>query len=71
VKNENISSEFSSSSICSLNTIPSKDGGSCRKELNERESKMHKLRTKFEKEKRKNTYVDGLLVLTKLCKIEK
>jgi hypothetical protein len=71
VKSENISSEFSSSSICSINIVPSKDGGTCRKELNERESKMHKLRTKSEKERIKNTYVDGLLVLTKLCKIKK
>jgi hypothetical protein len=29
------------------------------------------LRTKCEKERIKNTYVDGLPILTKLCKIKK
>jgi hypothetical protein len=71
VKNENISSKFSSNSICLINSALSKDGGTCRRELNERENKMHKLRTKCEKERIKNTYVDGLPILTKLCKIKK
>jgi hypothetical protein len=47
------------------------DGGTCRRALNEEESKVHYLRTKFEKEKVKNTSMDGFLILTKLCKLKK
>jgi hypothetical protein len=57
--------------LCSINSAPSKDGGTCRRKLNERKNEMHNLRTKCEKEKVKNTSIDGLHVLTKLCKIKK
>jgi len=36
-----------------------------------RESKMHNLIIECEKERVKNTFVDGFLVLIKLCKIKK
>jgi hypothetical protein len=46
VKNENTSSEFFSNNLCLINSAPSKDGGTYKRELNERESKMHNLKTK-------------------------
>jgi len=71
VKSENTSLEFSSNNLCSINSALSKDGGTYRRELYERESKMHNLRIECEKERVKNTSIDWLLVLIDLCKIKK
>jgi hypothetical protein len=51
VNSENTSSKFSSNSLCSIISTPSIDGGTYRKELNERKNKMHNLIIECEKEK--------------------
>ncbi len=51
VKSENTFLELSSNNLFSINVAPSKDGGTYRRELNERESKMHNLIIECEKEK--------------------
>jgi hypothetical protein len=40
-----------SRNLGSINSTPSKDGGTCRRELIERKRKIHNLITKCEKEK--------------------
>jgi hypothetical protein len=69
MNNENKSLNFSSNNLCSMNSSPSTNGATYKKELNEHKSKMHNLRTKCEKVK--NTSMDGLLISIKLCKIKK
>jgi hypothetical protein len=51
VKSENTSSESFSSSLCSTNLAPSKDGGTYRRELIERLKKMHNLKIECEEER--------------------
>jgi hypothetical protein len=58
VKSENTFLEFSSNNLCLIIVAPSKDGRTCRRELNERESKMQNLRIECEKERVKNTSID-------------
>jgi hypothetical protein len=70
MKIENTSSNYFFNSLYSINSTPSKDGGTYRRELNERKNKMHNLKT-CEKERVKNTFVDGLLVSIELYKIKK
>jgi len=45
VKSENTSSESFPNNLGSTNLTPSKDGGTCRRELIERERKMHNWKT--------------------------
>jgi hypothetical protein len=71
VKSENTFLEFYSNNLCSINLAPSKDGGTHKRKLNERETKMHNLKTKCEKEIVKITSIDGFLVSTNLYKIKK
>jgi hypothetical protein len=42
-----------------------------KRELNEKKSKIHNLKIKCEKERIKNTSIDGLHVSIELCKIKK
>jgi hypothetical protein len=63
-ESENTSSKLSSSSLCSINSTPPKDGGTYKRKLNERKSKMHNLIIECEKEIVKNTSINGLLVST-------
>jgi hypothetical protein len=71
MKNENTSLKSFSNSLCSTNSTPSKDGGTCRRELIERKWKMHNLRTKCEKQKVWNTSIDGLSVWKKFWNTRK
>jgi hypothetical protein len=71
VNSENTFTKFSFNNLCSINSTLSTNGGTCRKILNEGNNKIHNLIIECEKEKNKNTSMDRLPILTKLCKILK
>jgi hypothetical protein len=51
VKSENTSLEFFSINLCSINLAPFKDGGTCKRELIDREKNMHNLKIECEEER--------------------
>jgi hypothetical protein len=57
-----VKSDNTSSKSFSNNLAPSKDSGTCRKELIEKERKMHNLKIECEEERVSNTSIDGLFV---------